>query len=40
MTFEQYQGISENLSKQGARMILLTAFSAPGGPKFNISWER
>jgi hypothetical protein len=40
LTLEQYQNISENLSKQGSRMILLTAFSAPGGPKFNISWER
>jgi hypothetical protein len=40
LTLEQYQGISENLNKQGSRMILLTAFAAPGGPKFNISWER
>src|SRR5262245_12697230 len=40
LTLEQYRDISENLTKQGSRMILLTAFSASGGPKFNISWER
>jgi len=40
LTLERYLSISESFSKQGYRMILLTAFAAPGGPKFNTSWEK